>query len=123
MAEGHARAAAARGVPPRNARAQADWLRARELCASRPGGIGCARVCVWPLVRGRACRLACKVGNMSQPVVAIGLDAAEPSLIEKWMDQGKLPFLAGLRASGVYGRLANFEYCRAEAACTSFLTG
>jgi predicted AlkP superfamily phosphohydrolase/phosphomutase len=60
---------------------------------------------------------------MSQPVVAIGLDAAEPSLIEQWMAQGKLPFLARLRASGVYGRLANFEYCRAEAACTSFLTG
>ena len=57
------------------------------------------------------------------PVIAIGLDAADPLLVEQWMDQGRLPVLAGLRQSGTYARLSNFEYCRAEAACTSFLTG
>jgi predicted AlkP superfamily phosphohydrolase/phosphomutase len=39
------------------------------------------------------------------------------------MDEGQLPTLSRLRERGAYGRLANFDYCRAEAACTSFLTG
>lgn len=60
---------------------------------------------------------------MTSPVIAIGLDAAEPVLVERWMDAGMLPTLSRLRDRGVYRRLANFEYCRAEAACTSFLTG
>jgi predicted AlkP superfamily phosphohydrolase/phosphomutase len=57
------------------------------------------------------------------PVIAIGLDAADPILVERWMSEGRLPVLSRLRQSGTYARLANFEYCRAEAACTSFLTG
>ena len=57
------------------------------------------------------------------PVIAIGLDAADPLLVERWMDQGTLPGLAALRTVGTYTRLENFDYCRAEAACTSFLTG
>lgn len=57
------------------------------------------------------------------PVIAIGLDAADPLLVEKWMDEGRLPSMARLRASGTYTRIANFEFCRAEAACTAFLTG
>jgi predicted AlkP superfamily phosphohydrolase/phosphomutase len=57
------------------------------------------------------------------PVIAIGLDAADPLLIERWMSEGRLPTLARLRSTGTYRRLANFKYCRAEAACTTFLTG
>lgn len=38
-------------------------------------------------------------------VLAIGLDAAEPRLIEQWMDSGALPILRSLRQSGQYGRL------------------
>jgi predicted AlkP superfamily phosphohydrolase/phosphomutase len=38
-------------------------------------------------------------------VLAIGLDAAEVSLIEPWMDDGTLPNLARLRSRGAYGRL------------------
>lgn len=60
---------------------------------------------------------------MKTPVVVLGLDAADPVLVERWMDDGRLPALARLRARGSYRRLANFEYCRAESACTSFLTG
>ena len=56
-------------------------------------------------------------------MIAIGLDAAAPLLLERWMDEGRLPSLARLRAEGTYSRLTNFDYCRAEAACTSFLTG
>jgi predicted AlkP superfamily phosphohydrolase/phosphomutase len=58
-----------------------------------------------------------------KPVIAIGLDAADPLLVERWMEEGRLPALAALRASGTYTRLENFDYCRAESACTSFLTG
>jgi predicted AlkP superfamily phosphohydrolase/phosphomutase len=57
------------------------------------------------------------------PVIAIGLDAADPLLIERWMNEGHLPALARLRETGTYSRIKNFDYCRAEAACTSFLTG
>ncbi|MBM3289200.1 MAG: hypothetical protein FJY92_03530 [Candidatus Hydrogenedentes bacterium] len=32
----------------------------------------------------------------------IGLDGAEPSLCERWMDEGRLPSLAALRARGAY---------------------
>lgn len=59
----------------------------------------------------------------AHPLIVVGLDAADPLLVERWMDAGRLPTLARLRAEGTYTRLANFDYCRAEAACTSFLTG
>ncbi|CAN5577678.1 hypothetical protein BH23ACI1_BH23ACI1_18230 [soil metagenome] len=57
------------------------------------------------------------------PVVALGLDAADPVLLERYMDGGHLPVLAGLRERGAYARLTTFDYCRAEASNTTFLTG
>jgi predicted AlkP superfamily phosphohydrolase/phosphomutase len=45
----------------------------------------------------------------NNPVIAIGLDAVEPSLLEKWMSQGYLKNLSRLREQGIYGRLDNFE--------------
>ncbi|MEM9217437.1 MAG: alkaline phosphatase family protein [Cyanobacteria bacterium P01_F01_bin.150] len=60
---------------------------------------------------------------MGYPLVAIGLDAADPKLIEQWMEQGKLPNLALLKQQGAYGRLKTFEYYRAETPWTTFLTG
>ncbi|GAB4377336.1 MAG: hypothetical protein Kow00121_26460 [Elainellaceae cyanobacterium] len=60
---------------------------------------------------------------MNNPVVAIGLDAAEPSLLEKWMFQGYLENLSRLRKRGVYGRLQNFRDSNVETAWTTFATG
>lgn len=40
-------------------------------------------------------------------VLMIGLDAGEPSLIERWTSDGSMPHLARLRSAGVYGRLAS----------------
>jgi predicted AlkP superfamily phosphohydrolase/phosphomutase len=57
------------------------------------------------------------------PVIAIGLDAADPILVERWMNEGRLPAMARIRDQGTYTRLKNFDFCRAEAAATSFLTG
>jgi predicted AlkP superfamily phosphohydrolase/phosphomutase len=60
---------------------------------------------------------------MPNPVIAIGLDAAEPSLLEKWMSQGHLKNLRRLRDQGAYTRLKNLDYCSAETPWTTFLTG
>jgi predicted AlkP superfamily phosphohydrolase/phosphomutase len=43
----------------------------------------------------------------TRPVLAIGIDAAEVSLVERWMDEGCLPTLRGLRQEGAYGPLAS----------------
>jgi predicted AlkP superfamily phosphohydrolase/phosphomutase len=49
---------------------------------------------------------------MKKPVIAIGLDAADPVLLEKWMSQGHLKNIAKLRQQGTYGRIKNtVEYC------------
>lgn len=60
---------------------------------------------------------------MKKPVIAIGLDAADPVLLEKWISQGHLKTLARLREQGAYGRLENIEYYKAETPWTTFLTG
>ncbi|ACK68712.1 type I phosphodiesterase/nucleotide pyrophosphatase [Gloeothece citriformis PCC 7424] len=57
------------------------------------------------------------------PVIAIGLDAGEPSLIEKWMSQGYLPNLSRWREKGIYGRLENFRDSNVETAWTTFGAG
>ena len=56
-------------------------------------------------------------------VLMIGLDAAEPTLIERWMDEGVLPALAGLRARGAYGRLASTADWLAGSPWPTFYTG
>lgn len=49
---------------------------------------------------------------MKKPVIAIGLDSADPSLLEKWMAQGYLKNLSQIRQQGIYGRLNNVvNYC------------
>ncbi len=60
---------------------------------------------------------------MKTPVVALGLDAADPVLLERYMEAGHLPNLSALRARGSYARLTTFDYCRSEASNTTFLTG
>jgi predicted AlkP superfamily phosphohydrolase/phosphomutase len=60
---------------------------------------------------------------MSNPIVAIGLDAAAPELLETWMSRGDLPTLERLREQGGYGRLVTREFYRSETAWTTFLTG
>jgi len=60
---------------------------------------------------------------MKTPVIAIGLDAADPSVVEKWMDEGHLKTLSQLRQKGAYARLDTFKHYRAETPWTTFLTG
>ncbi|MFU8814059.1 MAG: alkaline phosphatase family protein [Pseudomonadales bacterium] len=56
-------------------------------------------------------------------MIAIGLDAADPELVEGWLADGHLPNLARLRQRGGYGRLTNHEVYKAETPWTTFLTG
>jgi predicted AlkP superfamily phosphohydrolase/phosphomutase len=56
-------------------------------------------------------------------VVAIGLDAAEPRVLERWMAEGKLPNMQKIKEKGVYTRLDNFEESSVETSWTTFATG
>ncbi|NES04236.1 MAG: nucleotide pyrophosphatase [Okeania sp. SIO2F4] len=60
---------------------------------------------------------------MKNKVIAIGLDAGDPVLIEKWMSQGYLKNLQRFKQQGAYGRLTNMNYYKAETPWTTFLTG
>lgn len=53
----------------------------------------------------------------------IGLDAAEPSLIERWMSDGSLPNLKRLRDRGGYGRLASTADWLSGSPWPTFYTG
>src|SRR5512146_1412828 len=56
-------------------------------------------------------------------VLAVFLDAAEPSLIERWTDDGSLPVMQRLRRAGAYGRLASTADLLAGSCTVSFYTG
>ena len=60
---------------------------------------------------------------MKSRVIAIGLDATDPLLLEQWMDEGHLPNLARFRARGTFGSLENVRYYRTETSWVTFLTG
>lgn len=59
----------------------------------------------------------------TERVVAVGLDAAEWSLIEPWMADGTLPNLAALAQQATRARLGNVREYRSESVWTQFLTG
>jgi predicted AlkP superfamily phosphohydrolase/phosphomutase len=57
------------------------------------------------------------------PILMIGLDAAEWTLIERFMDEGKLPALAKLRQRGCSGSLRSPALSYAGGVWPSFYTG
>ena len=59
----------------------------------------------------------------TEPILMIGLDAAEPRLIEQWTEDGTLPNLKGLRDRGLYSRLASPADWLAGAVWPTFYTG
>lgn len=56
-------------------------------------------------------------------VIAIGLDAAEPRLIEKWIEEGYLKNLASLRKKSAYSRLKSSADWLAGSPWPTFYTG
>ena len=56
-------------------------------------------------------------------VIVLGFDAIDPGLLEKWMDEGKLPNLAHLREEGSYFHLNTTNPAESPVAWSSFATG
>ena len=56
-------------------------------------------------------------------VLAIGIDAAEPTLVRQLLERGDLPVLRGLAAEGVWGRATSPAAIASGAVWPSFLTG
>ncbi|MBN1271783.1 MAG: alkaline phosphatase family protein [Candidatus Aminicenantes bacterium] len=79
----------------------------------------------WPfrligrLIKGQK---AYKKSNIKKLVI-IGLDGLEPTLVEKYMDQGKLPHLSELKKEGSYSRLETTIPSISPVAWSSFMTG
>ncbi|MCB2073596.1 MAG: alkaline phosphatase family protein [Novosphingobium sp.] len=60
---------------------------------------------------------------MPASVIAIGLDALDPRVLEKWLDEDKLPFLTRLAREGTYARQRNFSLYRTENSWLTLLQG
>lgn len=56
-------------------------------------------------------------------MLAIGIDAAEPSLVRRLIDRRELPFLGALLAQGRYGRVLSAAHIGSGAVWPTFLTG
>lgn len=56
-------------------------------------------------------------------LLVIGLDAATPSLVEQWVEGGKLPALAGLMSQGTWAPLLSVPNTFSPAAWSTFATG
>ncbi len=61
--------------------------------------------------------------SLADRLVIVGLDGMEPTLVEKFMSQGKLPNLSSLKQSGCYARLATTIPAISPVAWSSFMTG
>jgi predicted AlkP superfamily phosphohydrolase/phosphomutase len=61
--------------------------------------------------------------SLVNQVVIVGLDGMEPSLVKKFMDEGKLPHLSKLKKSGTYRELGTTIPAISPVAWSSFMTG
>src|SRR3990172_2606874 len=61
--------------------------------------------------------------NRPKPVLVVALDSAEPSLVERWMNDGTLPTLKRLRSEGAYGRLKSSAEWLSGSPWPTFYTG
>jgi predicted AlkP superfamily phosphohydrolase/phosphomutase len=56
-------------------------------------------------------------------VLILGLDGATPELIDRWVEENKLPYLKQIMQKGAYGRLRSVYPPISPAAWTTFATG
>ncbi|MDY7109965.1 MAG: alkaline phosphatase family protein [Planctomycetota bacterium] len=74
---------------------------------------------IWRTLRGgRALRRA-----KARRVIVLGLDGLEPTLTERFMDEGQMPNLRRMRDEGCYGRLGTTCPPLSPVAWSSFATG
>jgi len=62
-------------------------------------------------------------GRKKERIIIIGLDSADPDLVQLWTKEGRLPFLASLIESGVWSRLISTRGLFADSPWPSFNTG
>ncbi|MCA9473436.1 MAG: alkaline phosphatase family protein [Nitrospirales bacterium] len=62
-------------------------------------------------------------GSPHQRVVVIGLEAAEPTLVEQWANEGKLPTFQSLMQKGIWRRLRSTTEISSGATWASLITG
>ena len=74
---------------------------------------------LWKVVRGQRAYRKSSIDRL----VILGLDGMEPTLAEKFMAEGKLPNLAGLKKEGSYARLRTTTPAISPVAWSSFMTG
>jgi len=79
----------------------------------------------WPfrflfrLIRGQRAYQKSKISKL----VIVGLDGLEPTLVEKFISEGKLPHLSKLKKQGTYQRLQTTTPAISPVAWSSFMTG
>ena len=56
-------------------------------------------------------------------LIILGLDGMEPSLVEKYMSEGKLPHFSKIKKTGVYTKLQTTTPAISPVAWSSFMTG
>jgi len=79
----------------------------------------------WPfrfLMRVIKGQRAYKKSNIDRLII-LGLDGMEPSLVEKYMSEGKLPHLSKIKKMGVYAKLQTTTPAISPVAWSSFMTG
>src|SRR5262245_9890719 len=62
-------------------------------------------------------------GSARSRVVVLGFDGADARLVERWMDEGRLPNLAKLREEGSYAPLLPTNPPQTPVSWSSFATG
>ncbi|MCP3979903.1 MAG: hypothetical protein GY716_11400 [bacterium] len=80
------------------------------------------RRCFLPLVTAALFAFPSIAGERPK-VVVIGFDGADARLVERWMDAGELPNLAGLREDGGYAPLQPTNPPQTPVSWSSFATG
>ncbi len=82
------------------------------------------RIKVWLAAAAVAVAAGGALGDAGKPkVVILGFDGADSHLVERWMDEGKLPNLAKLRADGAYAPLQPTNPPQTPVSWSSFATG
>lgn len=88
-------------------------------------GLGALTLAIWPLqwavrrIRGRGVSRKAR----ARRVVIVGLDGLEPSLAERYMQQGLLPNMQKLKERGAYSRLGTTLPALSPVAWSTFQTG
>jgi predicted AlkP superfamily phosphohydrolase/phosphomutase len=70
-----------------------------------------------------ACRRRAATRPVTQQIVVLGFDGADPKLAAKWMAEGKLPNLARLQREGTFSPLGTTNPPESPVAWASFATG